>query len=335
MMNEYNFNKFFRGFHFIGCAVRSRSFIYLLGRELYDQEEGQDDPEEADIRKCVVNISLDNPEDNRYGASIMKNFEISHIAVSQYPKPHSVVVDLSGSVCVRGSGVTGMESEIAFDDDKGPQRGGVSKLRSIDGYVYGVGYRHSICRREGFNKWVPIWNGLPLPKVKHKIDELDFGFEDIDGFSVNDIYAVGGKGDVWHFDGKAWAQIPFPSNVNLYNVCCGGDGQVYIAGRGGRLFRGRGARWQQIGDACTSGWFNDMAWFQDRIWATNDYGIKVWTGKEMTSPEVPDFVRSSTGYLSAADGVLAIAGMYGASMHNGKEWVSLADLVDLYRRYGD
>jgi len=54
----------------------------------------------------------------------------------------------------------------------------------------------------------------------------------------------------------------------------------------------------------------------------------------LKSPDLPDFVRASTGYMSAADGVMVIAGMYGASMHNGKEWVSLVDLIDLYKRYG-
>jgi hypothetical protein len=117
-------------------------------------------------------------------------------------------------------------------------------------------------------------------------------------------------------------------------VCCGGDGQVYIGGHFGRLFRGRGNRWKQIDSGSTSGWFNDMAWFQDRVWATNDYGIKAWSGKEMSTPPLPDFVRSSTGYMAASDGVMVVAGMYGASMHNGKEWVSLADLLDLYERYG-
>lgn len=333
-MNKKNFDRFFRGFHFVGCAVRSRSIIYLLGRELYDLEEGEEDPEEGDVKKLVANIFLDEPEDERYGASVLTGFRICNMAVSQHPNPHSVTIDFGGGVYVRGGGVVDTEPQILYDDDKGPQRGGVLKLRSIEGYVYGVGGRRSVCRREGFNQWAPIWNELPLPKVKRNVEYEDYGFSDIDGFSVNDLYAAGGRGDVWHFDGQCWRQIPFPSNVDLYNVCCGGDGQVYIAGSGGCLFQGRDDRWRQIDKGCTSGWFNDMVWFQDRIWATNDYGIKAWSGKRMESPQLPDFVRSSTGYMAAGDGVMVVAGMYGASMHSGKEWISLVDLLDLYERYG-
>lgn len=72
------------------------------------------------------------------------------------------------------------------------------------------------------------------------------GFEDIDGFNINDIYCVGGRGDVWHSDGMKWKQTHFPSNLDLYTVCCAGDGYVYISGYGGTTFKGRGDQWKQI-----------------------------------------------------------------------------------------
>ena len=40
------------------------------------------------------------------------------------------------------------------------------------------------------------------------------------------------------------------------------------------------------------------------------------------------------GHLAVGDGVMVIAGMYGAALHDGKEWQTLVDLVDLYKRYG-
>ncbi|NHZ42693.1 hypothetical protein [Massilia aquatica] len=86
-----------------------------------------------------------------------------------------------------------------------------------------------------------VWNyHLSLPK---KTDDLDAsGFQDIDGFSPEDIYAVGGKGDVWHVDGQQWTQLPFPSEMNLSSVCCAPDGVVYIGAGSGTVFKGRAAR---------------------------------------------------------------------------------------------
>jgi hypothetical protein len=326
------FNDFFKGFHFVGCAVRSKNMIYLLGRALDDS--ALDHGWESDIKKRVINIFLDKPESDRYGGSELNHFRTSHIAVAQHPSPHSVTVDGGGQVYARAKGYTGFEKDIGYDEEKGPQRGGVLNVQAIDGVVYGVGWRRSACKREGPNQWVSLWNKLPVPKVKRKVDETDYGFEAIDGFSSDDIYAAGGEGDIWHYDGKAWKQIPFPSNMRIYNVCCGGDGFVYIAGHGGEVFRGRGNTWSKLCDGMTSYWFKNMVWYQDKVWATNDYGIYAFNEKGVHKLDLPDFVRASMGYMAQGDGVLVIAGMYGASMYDGNEWKSLVDLVDLYKKYG-
>ncbi len=333
-MNRENFNKFFRNFHFVGCAVRSKDIIYLIGRQEQDDSKDNSFLTEGDVEKRIFNILLDEPEESRYGNNDLTQFGILSIAVSKYPSPHSVSVDGSGQVFAKAKGYTGVETAIEYDEKKGPQRGGVLNIHAIDGVVYGVGWGRSVCKREGPNHWVPVWNKLPIPKVKSRPGRRDYGFQTIDGFSGSDIYAAGGQGDVWHYDGKAWKQISFPSNMRIYNVCCGGDGFVYIAGHGGEVFRGRGDKWTKICDGIAAYWFKDMVWYQDKVWATNDYGICAFNEKGEQKLDLPDFVRSSTGYMAQGDGVLVIAGMYGASMHDGKEWKSLVDLVALYKKYG-
>lgn len=333
-MNRSNFDRFFRNFHFVGCAVRSREIIYLIGRREEDDSKDNSFSAESDVTKRVINILLDEPEDSRYGCDDLNRFGIINIAVSKYPSPHSVSVDGSGQVFAKAKGYTGIESAIEYNEKTGPQRGGVLKIRAIDGIVYGAGWRRSVCKREAPNHWIPLWDKLPTPKVKRKVDETDYGFRAIDGFAGNDIYAAGGQGDVWHYDGNVWRQISFPSNALIYNVCCGGDGFVYIAGHGGIVFRGRGDKWSKICDNITDYWFKEVIWYQNKAWATNDYGIYAFNEKGEQKLNLPDFVRSSTGYMAQGDGILVIAGMYGASMHDGKEWKSLVDLVALYKKYG-
>ncbi|MCG8426034.1 MAG: hypothetical protein MI754_01600 [Chromatiales bacterium] len=334
-MNKENFDKFFRGFHFVDCAVRDRYTIYLLGRKEYDLAEGEEDPDEADVPKRLLNVLLDEPENDRYGSTLLTGFRIINVQVSQVPKPQAVAVDYPGQVFVMGSGDDNMENEVPYDDEKGPRRGGMIKLRNIDGYVYAAGGRRSICRREGPNHWVPMWQNMPRPKVKRRVDSHDYGFEDVDGFDLNDLYAVGGQDDVWHYDGSLWKQIPFPSNMTLRNVCCGGDGQVYIGAQNGNVFRGRGNKWKHIHDGGLSFYFTDMVWFQDKVWCTSDYGLWAIENDKLERAAVPDWVNSCAGNLSAGDGILVVAGMYGAAMHNGTDWELLVDMPGLYQQYGE
>ena len=93
--------------------------------------------------------------------------------------------------------------------------------------------------------------GLARPKERlvESAYPLDFGFNDVDAFSKEDMYAVGGAGDVWHCDGQRWTQLPFPSNELLYTVCCAGDGNVYITGNMGALWVGRKDRWKRLAQA--------------------------------------------------------------------------------------
>ncbi|MCO6515326.1 MAG: hypothetical protein J6586_02190 [Snodgrassella sp.] len=64
------------------------------------------------------------------------------------------------------------------------------------------------------------------------------GFEFIDGFSETEIYAGGGKRDLWQFNGETWRQVFFSSDMPLESVCCGQDGFVYIGAQSGTVFKG-------------------------------------------------------------------------------------------------
>ena len=331
-MRQADFNQFFRGFHFIGCAVRSREIVYLLCRRLYDAEEGCQ-PDEVDVEKRVVNIVLNRKDAGRYGSTTLENFGVCNVAIQSRPKPHSVTVDYQGRLWAQGSGILGYE-ELDFDLDKGPQRGGVGKVKTIGENVYGVGARRSVCKRVNVGEWVPVWDGLPVPTVRDASEFNHYGFRDIDGFNESDIYAVGGEGDVWHFNGTSWRQLAFPSKLELTNVCCGGDGHVYISDRWGETYQGRAGAWQKVSDSCSSSRFQDVVWYQGELWASSQRGV--WCLKEtgFETPDLPDFALSSTGAMSAAHGMLLLAGWYQASLFDGREWTSLVDLSDLYRRYG-
>ena len=159
-------------------------------------------------------------------------------------------------------------------------RGAVTRIKQIGGWLYCAGTGRSLCKRLGRNDWQEIG---PLPPAGRG----EVGFMDFDAFDPSDIYAAGGKGDVWHYDGKAWKKIAFPSNMWVESVCCGADGFVYIGAQSGTVFRGRGSQWKMIERGELSLAFKDMVWFQDRVYATSDYGLWEIQGETVRRSDEP------------------------------------------------
>lgn len=233
-----------------------------------------------------------------------------------------ICVDRIGQVFTKNIEGGEIEQDIAGGGGEGPMRGGVRSLKQINGWLYASGGARSLCKRLGRNDWEEI--GVLPPEGKGEV-----GFDDFDGFSEADIYAAGGQGDVWHYDGSAWRQLPFPSKMWIESVCCGADGHVYIGAQNGHVFRGRGNRWEHIHEGDLSLPFKDMVWFGDRIYATNDYGLwEIKDGIVGCSSESVDITICS-GNLSVGDGVMLLAGHYGAALHDGNSWVQLFSIAKL------
>ena len=64
------------------------------------------------------------------------------------------------------------------------------------------------------------------PDSSKRIQSDDF--RAMDGFSATDIYACGGRGNLWHFDGSQWSQLDPSANWGMRTICCAEDGQIYI-----------------------------------------------------------------------------------------------------------
>jgi hypothetical protein len=98
------------------------------------------------------------------------------------------------------------------------------------------------------------------------------GFEDIDGFGSDDIYAVGWKGEIWHRSTGRWRQIDSPTSRNLNAVCCASDGSVYAVGQKGTLLVGRGDSWATV-DAKLKRNLLDVTEFDGVVLVCTDHAI--------------------------------------------------------------
>lgn len=319
-ISKEQYEKSFSNFFIVDCAVRSKNIFYfsLCEKELLppfstDEEDSQEDW----LKRRIVYYNKSVPETERWGHGEFKNSDNYKISVSQQPKQQLICVDHDGQVFALGGGPSEMQIRLKKWLDGCLLRGGVSRCRTIDGHIYIAGGGRTVGFREGKNNWIPLSRGLPFT---YDPDWKTAGFSDIDGFNSHDLYCVGGKGDAWNFDGINWKQISFPSNIDLYSVCCAGDGEVYISGYQGTTFKGRGEKWKKIYQGEFTMPFRDMVWHDNQVWCTSDYGLWNITDGKLSTASVSDEIKVCSGHLSTCGDVLLLAGHSGAAYMEEGVW---------------
>lgn len=230
------------------------------------------------------------------------------------PRPAWIVAGHSGrALVVDAAGAR--EEAIGSGDDAAGRIGYLRAARAVEGRAYAVGMSRQAYRRGDDGAWTRIDLGCRQALG----DMATVGFEGIDGFSEDDLYAVGWKGEIWQRTRNDWHQIDSPTNLILTNVCCAGDGQVYACGRRGTLLRGRGSRWELIKNELTSDDFWGIAWFESKLWLATLHALAVLDGDDLAW--VDETNAPGSGYhLSAADGRLWSFGPFEAAVRDGSGW---------------
>ncbi|MEQ1622115.1 MAG: hypothetical protein ABL919_11960 [Methylococcales bacterium] len=192
------------------------------------------------------------------------NSEHSLIIVSNYGKTLELI---------DSNKLEGRIDEKFTAENKINKRGPLRCIRTIGQHVYAVGGDRQCYRRDSSNIWIDIASSC-RPPIE---DNTVYGFESIDGFSEKEIYGVGWRGEIWRFDGERWAKLDSPTNMLLTEICCTGDGFVYIGGIEGLLIRGRNTVWEIVD---TGGLINDIwgiRWFKGSLFISDMKGIYTLT----------------------------------------------------------
>lgn len=314
----------------VDCAIRDRNvFGFALDRVFTDEEVLEEERNNWDrsLRpKRLAVFYREDPEGDRLGAENLGNWGSLRLGAMTTPKSQFFVYEREkGRVYVIGSGEDAFEEPLnSRTNPNSPMHAGVRRIKTFNGKAFLSGGYRGFAERLGpdsYRSHMGLVDGYPLDHP----DSGQEGFDDFDMFAEDDIYAAGGKGDVWHFNGKAWRQIAFPSNAWLNTVSCGGDGMVYISGYEGLTFMGRGEQWTQIHHGGIYLGWRDMVWFEDRAWATSDNGL--WTIRDgrvefqnhLLAPEI----SVCSGNLYVADGVMLMAGLDGACFRENGQWHSI------------
>ncbi len=300
------------GFTITDCAVRTQFVLALCLRRNVDPAAASSMwDHDIETRVLVVNLASDGAQDQSYACRYLTGYNKPRVGVATAPLHQTLLVarNNDGQVCVMGGGSKFPDEFI--DLGKVPM---TWRIKTLGGYAYSVGGQRKIYKRTEVGKWVRVLEVARAANIE------TVGFSDMDAFSDTDMYAVGGHGDVWHFDGTKWRQMGFPSNVERGTLTCAGDGQVYISGEGGSLWVGRESTWKRVYQGGSSILWNDAVWFQDRLWLASDYQFKVWDGRQLEGVTHEGKPVPISGHMDARDGLLAIASQQVVMAYDGKSW---------------
>ncbi len=319
-ISECDFEDNFAGHQIIDCAVRNDGIFYFSLMEDYTKSPtwtGGEGPSSDQLLHRIVCYTRNAPSDEQWTHVELEGFSNISAGVSELPKQQFVGSDKEGNIYVVGGGEAGIESPLQNWKENGIVRGAILRLRTIEGVLYVVGNGRSVGYRESANQWKSLTQGISF---SYDTEWSTGGFRDIDGFNKSEIYCVGGQGDVWKFNGASWSRLRFPGKINLYSVCCAGDGFVYISGYGGTTFKGRDNKWKKIHDDTLSLPFKRMVWYEGKVWCTSDYGLWTIEDDRLDLADVSDEVKVTSGYISAKGSTLLLGGYSGASYCQDGKW---------------
>ena len=196
-----------------------------------------------------------------------------------------------------------------------------------NGHVFTAEIFRGIWKREEKNKWSLLDKGIPQLDYYGADEALSsiHGFRDIAGFSDNDLYACGGDGDLWHYDGDKWYQIDLPTNASLDKICCGSDGQIYITTDINTVVQGIADHWRVIKQDVTDEVFENIVWYQGRCLINTQSAIyEIVDGVFSYSP-LNKGMPNPASIIATNDNMLLTASRFFGiqneiSCYDGKEW---------------
>lgn len=186
-------------------------------------------------------------------------------------------------------------------------------VASVEGVAYAVGLRGMVYRLDSITRWTRIDQGLPTT----------FNIQAIHGFGSAELYAVGREGSLWWFGGKVWTEIELPTNVNLTTVKCAGDGKVYVGGDKGVIIRGRKDVWAVVDHRETDDDITDFEWFEEQLFVSTWMTLYRLRGDKLVPVDFDNDPPRNSVHLSAAKGVMWVAGEFDILSFDGKKWTRI------------
>lgn len=216
-------------------------------------------------------------------------FEMSAVSMCLLVQPQIALLMLGNNGKVVRWGSKDFSEEWIDNSSDGPgSRNGMREIRAIGQHAYAVGMGRMVYRCEAEDNWSRLDSGV---RADLKLDS-DSGFNSIDGFSEQDIYAAGWDGEIWHYFENRWTKLESPTNLALQRVVCAPDGYVYIVGQRGVIIKGRENGWEVVEQDLMKQDFWGACWFKGKLYASTANGIYVLDDDTLKSIDIGSIHKS-------------------------------------------
>lgn len=153
-------------------------------------------------------------------------------------------------------------------------------IREIGSTLFACGYNDQVYMRQN-----GTWTSLTLAPLQHRhAASDDYGIlNSIDGFSENDLYVVGWKGRIYHWNGNRWQRITVNTDEDLQCVRCYGKQEVWICGANGTLLAGNASQgFQERSQITDNSNFWSLAKFKNKVYLASTDTLFAYDGQAIT-----------------------------------------------------
>jgi hypothetical protein len=175
-------------------------------------------------------------------------------------------------------------------------------VRAVGDALYLVGMGRLVMERVDVGQWREIG-----PQGDHVQGQV-VGFEDIDGFSADEIYAVGWQGEIWWRDKGRWRQVDSPVSANLNSIACSPNGVAYVVGDDGVMLEGRQETWKVVETSRLENLL-DVAVYKQQVYVVTDFSILRFVRGRLVAEDnfvEGDLPSTCLHLLESADAIFAM-----------------------------
>ncbi len=290
-------------FSFLTGSIRDKESCYVI--LLTDEAE----------KRNLAYSSIVQWKPGGWGNGGNVNWRIIGTALTKTPLIQLIAIGENGDLLLAGSGDR-HEETIEIENYTWKNRGKLRNVRNIDDLIFVVGMDRQVYKRNELGNWELFEKGIEQNTTKNI-----YGFESIDGFSKDSLYAVGWEGEIWNFEKDVWKPQNSPTENILVDVCCAGNGYVYACGRQGLILRGKNGNWEILKQNNFSEDIWSIVWFNEKLYCATMTEIYTLNSDNILEYENMGEDTAKTCYkLDARDGVLWSFGEKDLMSFDGLNW---------------
>lgn len=269
--------------------------------------------------KEVPNAQLYILRDGKNWGSTLMKWAAVELTCTVRPSPTIFVLGREGEILIGDAG--GFREERIDDSGVSPlRRGPMRNIRNVSETVFAVGMAMQVYRRLGDNTWRRHEFGLPTEQPALKV----VGFNSVDGPAVDDLYAVGWGGEIWHHNGEAWQQQESPTNLALFDVLAVSPSLIYACGQEGTIVKGYSGQWGIVDFLGVKADFRSMAWFNNKLFLADGHALYVLDNGVLSAVDFGVGAIVPSSHVHANEGILlSVAGKEVFITADGATWTPL------------